>query len=107
MSADSDVLELAVVEDEVADRPHRRVVEDLAEDSGLLGLPGGVRPAWCLVCVEGSPDSRVVGQVQACRAAAEEVAVFGHHAGPVGGGRRGGVGGVARQGDPALGARAR
>jgi hypothetical protein len=41
------------------------VVEDLAEDVGLLDLAGGVRLARLFEGVERGTDGRVVGQVQA------------------------------------------
>ncbi|CAM5441421.1 hypothetical protein SAFG77S_04575 [Streptomyces afghaniensis] len=46
----------------------RRVVEELPEDVGVLGLPGGVRFAGGLEGVERPADSGVVAQVHLCQA---------------------------------------
>ncbi|WP_405638914.1 pyruvate formate-lyase 1-activating enzyme [Streptomyces sp. NBC_00019] len=70
------------VQDRVPDRLQsaRRVMEDLPEGVGVLGLSDGVRLAGGLEGVECLADGGVVAQVHPCQAAADEIAVLGARA---------------------------
>ena len=103
--ADNLLQERGVVEEQV---PHGRSGagvwwKTLPSIQAMLHLPGGVRLAGLLVGLSRARRTATeVGEVDAAQRDAEEVAVLDRHARTVGGVRRGGVGGVAGQGDPPL-----